>query len=420
MKQNIMNDNHSCSPSKYLIINYFFITAIDGLLNMCGYPQLCKFSLLLLLAMIYQSIKYIKINGLSKIDAYIVLFSSVLILTSMANTNNMSLLWYGIRYQLLLMITGVMIGESSISISWKFMENALIPISIVSIIGLILFFMKPDWYIDFRMSNIDNQNSLLEMTRLSAFWEYPYWVSYGCAILYHFILYRLIISKPFIKYSFGMLGFLLVVILLAQQRAAIVFAFISTIFFILYAFRIKRQIKLPSFAIQMFALGLILLFAVFYMFENLNENQINFMLDKFVGSGNDSSNSFVAYRASLYDDFFRKGISFFGDGIGSYSHAALDFGRRAIPDHQYYELLFETGVFGLSGYLVLFFIIFMKAIKHLYYNLFEIGVLFFYFMAMLGADCLSSPAMHSVIFWICCGRILNKECLAYKKKNYAV
>lgn len=407
--------NQKINIASWFIINYFFITALDGALNMFGYPSLCKFSLLLLFALVYISIKHIKQNGLSKVDLYVLTLSLIIVISSLSENYSTNLLWYGIRYQLLFMITGIIVGESSISINWSFIEKALLPICIVSLIGLYLFFTSPDWYINFRMSNTTNQNALFEMTRLSAFWEYPYWVSYGCAILYSFIIYRLFISQPiFPKYSSLLLPYLLLVILLAQQRVAIAFVIALTLFFLVYSvFRYKLNNK---FFTRILIVGIALILLLLLIIKHLDVARIDFIIDRLNASERTTNESFISFRAGLYDSFFKKGISLFGDGIGRYSHAALDEGSRAITDHQYYELLFETGVIGFAGYMILFAFIFIKGLKNMKCNLFELGILSFYLIAMLGADCLSSPAMHSVVFWICCGRILNKNCLSYKER----
>ena len=76
--------NQKINIASWFIINYFFITALDGALNMFGYPSLCKFSLLLLFALVYISIKHIKQNGLSKVDLYVLTLSLIIVISSLS------------------------------------------------------------------------------------------------------------------------------------------------------------------------------------------------------------------------------------------------------------------------------------------------------------------------------------------------
>ena len=72
------------------------------------------------------------------------------------------------------------------------------PIIAVSLIGLYLYLAQPSWYIAWKLQStteFSSESRILEMTRLSAFWQYPYWVSYGCALLYHYKLYTMFTSN---------------------------------------------------------------------------------------------------------------------------------------------------------------------------------------------------------------------------------
>lgn len=101
----------------------------------------------------------------------------------------------------------------------------------VCFIGLILYITSPSWYVDFKLSGFtDNEGGrFLEMTRLSAFWTYPYWVSYGSGIIYFYLLFKSYKEgRITTKIAFALI-FLAVIMVLAQQRAPIAFVALITL-----------------------------------------------------------------------------------------------------------------------------------------------------------------------------------------------
>ena len=111
---------------------------------------------------------------------------------------------------------------------------------------------------------------------------------------------------------------------------------------------------------------------------------------------------------------FSKKITFWGDGIGRYGHEAYYSGKMAITDQQYLKIMYETGYFGIICYSIFILLVVIRGIRNFKDNLFELGIIFFYLMAMTGANCLSVTGQHCIVFWFCCGRIFNKSCLTYK------
>lgn len=119
------------------------------------------------------------------------------------------------------------------------------PIIAVSLIGLYLYLAQPSWYIAWKLQStteFSSESRILEMTRLSAFWQYPYWVSYGCALLYHYKLYTMFTSNVK-KQDVLVIFFLFFIIVLTQQRAPLLFIVLSTVFFIsTHLYKIKISI----------------------------------------------------------------------------------------------------------------------------------------------------------------------------------
>lgn len=407
---------------KRVFNNYFLLLAIDGLLSLIGYVQFAKFDLILLISGLILAIDKFLRKGISWIDVYIIAFSFVIAITSLSNNYPHELWFWGIRYQLLITLF-FFVGEHPYMRSWNMFENAKIPFLVVCAIGLGLFLVQPSWYVEYKLSGFTNasENRLLEMTRLSAFWVYPYWVSYGCSILFLYISFKSFYLEGYIsKTNMFVLIFLFFVALLTQQRAAI--GFISFITFILlYKGLFVKDRKKRKFSKSILLFVGLSTCLILILFSFLDEERIIFMFNKvdvLLSSTNYSGNSFIQDRINLFSDFFYKKVSFFGDGIGRYSHAAYNMGKMAITDQQYMQIFYETGYWGIISYISLFAIVLFKAAKNVDYNIFEIGIVLFFLIAMSGANSLSSNSQHTIIFWICCGRIFNKDCLKYKKTIY--
>lgn len=301
----------------YVICSYFLLTAIAGLGNMLGIGILLKLDLILLLSGLYiffsSSVK--KMEG---IDILLLIFLLCISLSSAFNNYSTDLFYYGLRYQILLTIF-FFVGKSEWFADWKFFDKMQMPIIAVSLIGLYLYLAQPSWYIAWKLQStteFSSESRILEMTRLSAFWQYPYWVSYGCALLYHYKLYTMFTSN------------------------------------------VKKQDVL----------------VIFFLFFEI--------------------------------------------GIGRYSHLAYQQNKLAITDCQYIQTLHETGYFGLIGYILLFIYLIVNGMRNIKLNIFEIGVLIFYLIAMIGANPLSNQGIHTIFLWICCGRIINNDCLHYKQNEY--
>lgn len=402
----------------YVICSYFLLTAIAGLGNMLGIGILLKLDLILLLSGLYiffsSSVK--KMEG---IDILLLIFLLCISLSSAFNNYSTDLFYYGLRYQILLTIF-FFVGKSEWFADWKFFDKMQMPIIAVSLIGLYLYLAQPSWYIAWKLQStteFSSESRILEMTRLSAFWQYPYWVSYGCALLYHYKLYTMFTSNVK-KRDVLVIFFLFFIIVLTQQRAPLLFIVLSTVFFYIYSFCTKSKYQYKKFRRILNISIIALVMGTLYVLLNvLDEDRILFMINKII-SADSGNTSFLSERLGLYKDFQSMPVTFWGDGIGRYSHLAYQQNKLAITDCQYIQTLHETGYFGLIGYILLFIYLIVNGMRNIKLNIFEIGVLIFYLIAMIGANPLSNQGIHTIFLWICCGRIINNDCLHYKQNEY--
>ena len=402
--------------AKYLIAYYFLLSSMDGLFLMLGMPSLVKLNMIMVLMAIPIAMEQL-LKKRRGIDWFIFGFIIIVTISSLCIHYDSALFYFGFRYQLLLMLL-FWVGESRYMADWKLFDKAKIPIVVTAIMGLVLFFFPPDWYISYKFSVRDKGTDefFLELTRLSAFWIYPYWISYGCGILYYYILCRLyMLGKSIRKKEVWLMCFLLLIIILSQQRAPFFFVLMSTV--ILGIVSLKGQSERQKyFRNRIVLMVLILSFSSYFLISFLDTERLDFMLDKVVALNSGGNDNFIERRFKMFSDVGGGGgFTLFGQGIGRFSHAAYNLGKLAVTDNQIYAIYLETGYVGCIGYALIIGTVLIKGMKQFKYNIFELGIVLFYLMAMTGANPLNIEQEHTLVFWICCGRIFNKDCLAYKK-----
>lgn len=397
-----------------IINNYFLLLAINGLLLMLGMLNIAKFDLLIMLAASVITLSYLSKGG-TKLDLFIILFIGVVAFSSKLNYYDNNLWYLGCRQQLFITIF-FFVGRHPQINKRQIFQKGIIPFLIVCCLGLVLYVMSPSWYINYKLQTWQNEagisvDRMLEMTRLSAFWQYPYWVSYGCAMMYSYILINCFMQGFMKKKEAIILMYIAFIAILTQQRAPLIIIALLTIIFILVGIFKKRKyghLPLRTSIMYFIILG-ICMFTIFLTI--IDSEMLARLLEKFEVLGNAST--FLNNRADIFSDFRSKEITFFGDGIGRYSHAAYNLGQPAITDQQYLKNLYETGIFGCVGYGIIIGTVLLNGLRHVQSHIFELSIILFYLLAMTGANCLAIFDQHPAIFWICCGLICNK----YIKQN---
>lgn len=398
-----------------IVRNYFLLFAINGLLGMLGLSAIAKLDLLIMLAATIIAFFYLSYQT-NKLDTFIIFFIVSIAAIGLIQNYDKNLWYAGCRGQLYYMIfffVGRYCGYKNIPI----LQKGVWPFLIVCIIGLILYVLSPPWYMNFKLQMFEDNLSdgrILEMARLSAFWEYPYWVSYGCAIIYTYLMMRSLIQGYMEKNKIFILLFIFLISLLTQQRAAIfTIAFVTVIYIIIGFFKRKKTGHVSLRVSTVYFLILTIFMAILFM-SLVGEDMLTRLFEKLEVFENAAT--YVDDRANLFSDFKTKEITLLGDGIGRYSAAAYHLGKPAITDQQYMLTVYETGYWGCFGYILIGLIVIIKGLKSFALNYIELIIVLFFLLAMTGANCLSTFLQHIAIFWICCGRICSKQ-LAYKKKQ---
>ena len=143
--------------------------------------------------------------------------------------------------------------------------------------------------------------------------------------------------------------------------------------------------------------------------SSIIEFGINKIKDMHGASASGKDESFLLDRFEFINNINFRGITFFGDGIGHYASKILD--------NMWLTIFTESGIWGLFVYISIFLCVAKKGFKNLNLNLFELGILGMYVIAMFGANSLVKNTHHAIVLWLCCGRIYNIYCLKFKKNN---
>lgn len=393
-----------------IIYNYFLLFAINGFLGMIGLGSIAKFDLLIMLAGTVITFSYLR-KYVSMFDIFIIVFIGIIAFASLLNNYSYELWYSGCRYQLYATIF-FFVGRHPYIQTHLIFRKGVFPFLCVCIIGLFLYVISPSWYMDYKLQiwqaegNVSD-GMILEMTRFSAFWTYPYWVSYGCVIMYAYIMINCYMKRYMNKIETLILIFIAFIALLTQQRAPIsTIALLTVVFIIGGQFRRKKygHISLRS-SIFYFILLSISMFMFFITFIDYE------MLERLLGKIEllENISAFLNERSDIFSDFYTKKVTLFGDGIGRYSYAAYALGKQAITDQQYMQLMYETGYFGCMGYGIILLIILFKGLKYRTSCYIELVIIMFFLVAMTGANCLSNFVQHTAIFWMCCGYICNRK-----------
>lgn len=287
-------------------------------------------------------------------------------------------------------------------------ENSYVILIICNILGIIFFFKSPGaWYMSQNIELYDElgyEGMVYEAMRMKSIFSSPYVLAYFNSIVIMYILSQLPnISE---KKYWGYLVILLVGLLFCMMRAPFVCMLFGSLL-LLYHNRKYVNLKI----IRYFIIGLLLLLILLYGGKMLvNVDVLNFF-DAKVQSVSHGLDVLVSERINLYNFNY----SLFGDGAGRHAIYVDDYNpRTSIRDSEYIRLLVELGYIGIVIYVLFFVMLIVKCIKYFKYLSFDLCVIMFYFITMIGADSLSTPDKHSLLFWLVVGHVS----VFPLKKNY--
>ena len=285
-----------------------------------------------------------------------------------------------------------------------FFQPALNPLIFAFIVGLILFFLSPSWYIDYRLNGEYSRSvgNYFNVTRMSSFWTSSYVVGYSSLFVIIYIINKFFFEKYKIKHFGLFLSIAFISLFFAQQRISIAFA-VLYLFLIICLLIKKGNIALRKFIIYtIIAVAFIGLIAIV-----VSKYMDKYYLDYIIGRITDYEEGIVEDRLNMFDKYISS-ITFLGEGLGKYSHNAMLHDLPCISDCEYIRTPNEIGIFGMG---ILMIIIFSSLITN--YNKgrkysFESLCVLFYILAMIGATPLEVSQQQPFMLWYCLGKLQNK------------
>ena len=390
---------------KRLIDNYYWIYVLLAFMSFLGLPDMYFIIILCMVALTLVSLQNYPLKW-NSMDGLVVLFMTYLLLSFFFSNYRLSIWYYGVKSQMIPMLF-YFIGRNRLFEDNKFLERMRIPMLIAMVVGLLLYFWAPDWYMARRTAGLAEDSSLNafhEVTRLSSFWPWSYAMGFGS--LFYFMYY----SKDFFlqKVDYKKIGYLIIAVLtlfFAQQRVSIAFFCLYLVYMTVFANRRYRK--------RLFYLwGFMFLAAIgiyVFMINYADGSFVEYVLNR----STDSDSNIVVDRFGLFADLWH--VSMLGDGLGRYGHMVLMYNMRSITDCEYIRLMAELGIIGCSIFALIYYKALRKAFHHRKIFMFEMMVVLFYLVAMIGATPLENDSMQPFLFWYCIGRIANGELLKKKR-----
>ena len=291
----------------------------------------------------------------------------------------------------------------------RYSDNAMLynmsfPLTFAFTSALYLYFAMPTWYLDYKTKDLEigiSSQSWYENTRLSGFWGWSYVLGYVALFYIMFEMKRRYIDQKYTK-LFGMQMIIaFFVLFFAQQRVSIAYCCVYLIF-LLFINSQKKSAFIKILFLSLLGLGVIVGMIYYVIFNYMNLQFIEYILNRSV---NHDSN-LVEERFLLFEKYFRS-ISLFGSGIGKYSHYVFSvLNQDTISDCDYIRLLNEVGIIGFYILAIIITIVLIMGKKHLKTNFYEINVVLFLLVSMIGAAPLEAWTLHPYMYWYCMGRIV--------------
>lgn len=379
---------------KFIIDNYYWIFVLLALWTYIGLPDFYSLIIIIyvLAAIVFFNERPINWNI---IDTFFIIYIIYQLCSYMFSSYRLSLYYYGIKNQIMPMAF-YFIGRNILVSDNRFLERMKWPMMFAFVVGLILYFWSPDWYLARKISMLGSEASktrFFEVTRLSSFWPWSYAMGYGSL---YFILYftKDILKDKTNKVMFTCLSVAMLTMFFAQQRVSIAFFILYLFFITIYGSISKNQvIVLWTFV------GFTVLALIIWIFEYADARFLDYVLNRSIYS----KGNIIEERFSLFSSFWK--LSIFGEGLGKYGHAALMYKEPSIPDCEYIRLMAELGIVGYLLFFLIYASLLLRAFFLRKFLLFEYCILLFFLAAMIGATPLENVAMQPFLLWYCLGKI---------------
>ena len=364
---------------------------------MLGLPDLFP---ILNIATIFVAILSISSIKYNITDTIVVLWISYCLVSSLWS-NNLELSYLGFKAEVV-PILFYFIARSKFGSRNDFLDNMRYPLLFSFVCALVLYIFPPSWYTAFKIQNIDanmSEHMIYENTRLSGFWIWSYFIGYSSLFYIMYLTKKKIIDENSNSIFLLEIVIAAICLFLAQQRVSIAFFFLFFLATIFYAKKTGRSAnQLIYITIGILGAGVIIYLLLISFFDS---GLTDYILDRTVNK----EENMVTERFDMFSVFYNK-ISFFGTGLGTVGHNVYYLtGEFTIADCDYLRIPVEYGVFGSFILLLIVVKTLFRGLRSINNNWFNLSVLLFMLVSMLGAAPLELYTLQPYLYWYCIGQI---------------
>lgn len=303
------------------------------------------------------------------------------------------------------------VGMDKSDDSDKFREYTFYAIIVAFAIGMYLFFYNPSWYQDAWEINYNGRwykeglnadfDYISANMRFSSFFMSSYATEYYGLFALPFALCGVMKEEKGKKRSFYLFCtlFILLVLALSMQRAAIISAILMLIVLGIYDMNHKRSTSLLYICLIVGTIAIVSVYAT----TDLGER----VIDRF--GKLTLADAFSESRISQNEDLLGVWNNLiFGNGLGTGGNEARKMGYPAVTDSNYVKILVEQGIIGF----LLFLSFVIATCKRIVSNFKYLALEGAFFVSILVAMIGSNSLMFSLFippFWYSVGRIWNND-----------
>lgn len=385
----------------YIIDHWYLFFTILAITNMLGLYDWFSFLILILFCALPIYLKKIKYT---LVDSLVFVFIIYNVISCLFSNYPIALYYYGIKTQVI-SIVFYFLGRSLYFKDHTILDTARPIFLFIFISSILLYFFPPTFYTDYKLHGLSDDIStknFLDATRMSGFWPSPYFLGATSIISIIYVSHQLFILQDNNIRNWFFLLFALFCLFFSQMRVAIAYfvLFFVALTCITVTHKLKSRKTLIKFIIFLF-------FIIIVVYEVVVSYMPQEFIDYVVDRSVDQDGGLIKERVLLFNSFF-KYISFFGYGLGRFSHTALEYDLPSITDCDYLRLLCELGFCGLIIFFNIIFLVIAKALKNIRRSFCDVFIVGYFLMAMIGAAPLSSINQHSFLFWFCVGHLVLK------------
>ncbi len=292
------------------------------------------------------------------------------------------------------------VGRGADASVQRFYRNFILAILIVSVLGILLQLLMPQFYIDFSyqrgfVSKADAATCRVRMDSVV-----------GSTVLGFLAVAGMLAAIPFLKEkrtrTFAVLSMLVnfAAAFLSSQRAAMVVAILVVLYtnyLIFFVFQLAG--KRYFFAeVGFFVLAFLLLF----LLDRHTAMKFYYRLESLPGAIGQRSEQWVAAVNNMFSTWF-------GNGLGANGHRALGLpNTHVIADGGLVKLYCEQGVIGFSMFLYLLILALRKGSRKIGEYCAELGIILAALLQSIGSNTLAFQ-LATPIFWYAVGRIFAES-----------